>query len=78
MFSDETEGKLVITEKERTVAVSTRISNGMFQELKSFLPTSSHINIADYIRDLIRTDLKSQEANRAIRNDSKKSIEQTR
>jgi len=78
MFSDETEGKLVITEKERTVAVSTRISNGMFQELKSFLPTSSHINIADYIRDLIRTDLKTKKQTGQLDMIPKASIEQTR
>ena len=78
MFSDETEGKLVITEKERTVAVSTRISNGMFQELKSFLPTSSHINIADYIRDLIRTDLKAKKQTGQLDLIPKPSNEQTR
>ena len=78
MFSDETEGKLVITEKEQTVAVSTRISNGMFQELKSFLPTSSHINIADYIRDLIRTDLKAKKQTGQLDMIPKTSIEQTR
>jgi len=50
----------MIAEKEQTVAVSTRISKSMFQELKSVLPKSSHINLADYLRDLIRLDLKSR------------------
>ena len=50
----------MIAEKDQTIAVSTRISKSMFQELKTVLPESSHINLADYLRDLIRLDLKSR------------------
>jgi hypothetical protein len=60
MFSCVTRSKPLTAEKELTVALSTRISKSMFEELKIVLPKSSHINKADYLRDLVRLDLKNR------------------
>jgi Arc/MetJ-type ribon-helix-helix transcriptional regulator len=47
-------------EKEKqieTVPVSTRITRPMHKAVLKLLETNAHLNMADYVRDLIRKDL---------------------
>jgi hypothetical protein len=48
-----------MTEKNvtETRTISTRVTTLMYGELLSFLVKNAHINVADYLRDLIRQDL---------------------
>lgn len=49
------------TKKEfQTVPVATRITKPMLKAIQSLLTTNAHINVADYIRDLIRQDLQER------------------
>ena len=43
-----------------TIPVSTRITRPMRQAINGVLQIDSHINVADYIRDLIRKDLETR------------------
>jgi len=47
------------SEKE-TVPVSTRITDPMQKAIQKVLLTNAHINMADYLRDLIRKDLEKR------------------
>lgn len=40
-----------------TTTVSTRITKPTHRALLDFLARNAHINVADYLRDLIRKDL---------------------
>jgi hypothetical protein len=48
-----------MTEKSvvETTTVSTRITKPTHKALLDFLMRNAHINVADYLRDLIRKDL---------------------
>lgn len=49
------------TKKEiETIPVATRITKPMLRGIQTILATDSHINIADYVRDLIRRDLEER------------------
>jgi len=49
------------TKKEiGTIPVATRISKPMLEGIHLILKINSHINTADYIRDLIRRDLENR------------------
>jgi len=43
-----------------TRTVSTRITRPMLKAIQTLLATNAHINIADYVRDLIRRDLEER------------------
>jgi Arc/MetJ-type ribon-helix-helix transcriptional regulator len=43
-----------------TTTVATRITKPMLEGIQSILMVNAHINIADYIRDLIRKDLEER------------------
>jgi Arc/MetJ-type ribon-helix-helix transcriptional regulator len=45
-----------------TIPVATRITKPMLKGIQSVLTANAHINIADYIRDLIRRDLEERGA----------------
>lgn len=49
-------------EKEivETVPVSTRITKPMRKAISDMLQINAHVNVADYIRDLIRRDMESR------------------
>lgn len=47
-------------ETVETVPVSTRITHPMRQAINGVLQVNAHINVADYLRDLIRKDLESR------------------
>lgn len=51
-----------MTEKSviETTTVSTRITKPTHKALLRFLVRNAHINVADYLRDLIRKDLERQ------------------
>ena len=44
-----------------TIPVSTRITRSMRQAINTVLQVNAHINVADYIRDLIRKDLEARD-----------------
>jgi len=49
------------TKKEiETIPVATRITQPMLKGIQTVLASNAHINIADYVRDLIRQDLKDR------------------
>jgi Arc/MetJ-type ribon-helix-helix transcriptional regulator len=49
------------TKKEiETIPVATRITKPMLKAIQMVLATNAHINIADYVRDLIRRDLEER------------------
>jgi len=43
-----------------TVTVGTRITKPMLKGVQTIITSNAHINIADYIRDLIRRDLEER------------------
>ena len=43
-----------------TVPVATRITKPMLEAIQNLLLSNAHLNIADYVRDLIRKDLESR------------------
>jgi hypothetical protein len=43
-----------------TIPVSTRITRPMRHAINSVLQVNAHINVADYLRDLIRKDLEAR------------------
>jgi hypothetical protein len=43
-----------------TVPIATRITKPMFKAIQSILLSNAHLNIADYLRDLIRKDLEKR------------------
>lgn len=43
-----------------TIPVATRITKSMLKGIQALLATNAHVNIADYIRDLIRRDLEER------------------
>ena len=43
-----------------TIPVSTRITRPMRRAINGVLQVNSHINVADYLRDLIRKDLETR------------------
>jgi Arc/MetJ-type ribon-helix-helix transcriptional regulator len=43
-----------------TIPVSTRITRPMRRAINGVLQVNAHINVADYLRDLIRKDLESR------------------
>jgi len=49
------------TKKEiETIPVATRITKPMLKGVQAVLTSNAHINIADYVRDLIRRDLEDR------------------
>jgi len=49
------------TEKEiDSIPVATRITRPMWEAILKLLTSNAHLNIADYIRDLIRKDLETR------------------
>jgi len=49
------------TKKEtETIPVATRITKPMLKGIQTVLATNAHINVADYVRDLIRRDLEDR------------------
>jgi len=53
-----------MTEKKEveTITVATRVTKPTFKRIQTILEINAHINIADYIRDLIRRDLEARGA----------------
>jgi len=51
-----------MTEKKEveTITVATRVTKPTFKGIQTVLEINAHINIADYIRDLIRRDLEAR------------------
>jgi Arc/MetJ-type ribon-helix-helix transcriptional regulator len=45
---------------ESTIPISTRITNNMQRAIKRILLSDGHLNVADYMRDLIREDLEKR------------------
>ena len=43
-----------------TTPVSTRITKPMRKAISDLLRVNAHVNVADYVRDLIRKDLESK------------------
>ena len=43
-----------------TVPISTRITENMGRAIAKILLTDGHLNVADYVRDLIREDLEKR------------------
>jgi Arc/MetJ-type ribon-helix-helix transcriptional regulator len=43
-----------------TVPVATRITKSMFKAVQTVLLSNAHLNVADYVRDLIRKDLEKR------------------
>ena len=43
-----------------TIPVATRITKPMLKGIQTVLATNAHINMADYLRDLIRRDLEDR------------------
>jgi len=43
-----------------TLPVSTRITKPMHEAILDILQTDAHVNLADYLRDLIRKDLEKK------------------
>jgi len=43
-----------------TTPVSTRITKPMHKAILVILETNAHVNVADYLRDLIRKDLEKK------------------
>jgi len=50
----------VTKEVVETIPVSTRITRPMRRAINEDLQVNAHINVADYLRDLIRLDLNSR------------------
>ena len=48
------------TEVIETTPVSTRITKPMRKAIKDLLKINAHVNVADYLRDLIRKDLEAR------------------
>lgn len=49
------------TEKEvETITVATRITKPMLEAIQRILASNAHLNIADYLRDVIRRDLEER------------------
>ena len=49
------------TKKEtQSIPVATRVTKPMHKAMLSLLTIDAHINIADYLRDLIRKDLEDK------------------
>lgn len=44
----------------KTIPIATRITKPMLKGIQSVLTANAHINIADYLRDLIRRDLEER------------------
>ena len=65
------------TEKVReTIPIGTRITEAMQKGIERVLATNGFVNTADYVRDLIRSDLEARIINRA--NSDLKKIEEYR
>ena len=45
---------------EQSIAVATRITEPMGKAIKKVLMTNAHLNVSDYLRDLIRKDLENR------------------
>ena len=45
--------------ERETITVSTRISKPMLEEIKKVMG-NGHLNVSDYLRDLVRKDLKEK------------------
>jgi Arc/MetJ-type ribon-helix-helix transcriptional regulator len=46
--------------ENETITVSTRITKPMLTGVQKVLASDAHLNIADYLRDLIRRDLEGK------------------
>jgi len=46
-----------MTKTDETITVGTRITKSMYNELIRLLKKNPHLNMADYLRDLIRKEL---------------------
>ena len=44
----------------KTIPVSTRITKSMHNAVLRLVGADSHLNVADYLRDLIRRDLENR------------------
>jgi hypothetical protein len=51
------ENTLVHARERQSIPVATRVTKPMYEAIQSLLNIDAHINLADYIRDLIRRDL---------------------
>jgi Arc/MetJ-type ribon-helix-helix transcriptional regulator len=51
------------TQKEiTTIPISTRVTRPMYEAMIRLLRCNAHINVSDYVRDLIREDLEKKGA----------------
>lgn len=49
------------TQREiQSIPVATRVTRPMHEAILSLLSVDAHLNVADYLRDLIRKDLKDK------------------
>jgi len=48
------------TKEGETIPVATRVTKPMLKGIQSILVTNAHINVSDYLRDLIRRDLEER------------------
>lgn len=46
--------------KSQTIPVATRITKPMHDAILNLLQVNAHVNVADYVRDLIRRDLEKK------------------
>jgi len=44
----------------QSIPVATRVTEPMFKGIQSLLAIDTHLNLSDYLRDLIRKDLKDK------------------
>jgi len=44
----------------QNITVATRITKPMHEEILGILASNAHVNMADYLRDVIRRDLESR------------------
>lgn len=47
-------------DETQTIPVATRITEPMQKAIRKVLLTNAHINVSDYLRDLIRKDLEKR------------------
>jgi len=48
------------SKKDETIPVATRITEPMQKAIQKVLVANAHINVSDYLRDLIRRDLEQR------------------
>ena len=60
MKDEKEDNENVKKETVETIPVSTRITLSMRRSINRVLQVNAHINVADYLRDLIRKDLEAR------------------